>query len=105
MDRKKLRKLQRTAESHRQSQPKPAELVKLAKALGRKKVNRGNEPTYESEEFNDLRPLSIPMHKGKDMAIGTKNSILNQLDDDLMAWEDELTRQERSDNGNQSNDE
>jgi hypothetical protein len=50
---------------------------------------------YESEIFPHLRPLSIPNHKGRDMPPGTKNSILNQLEDDVDAWDEALSRQER----------
>lgn len=50
---------------------------------------------YESKPFPHLRPLSIPNHKGRDMAPGTRNSILNQLEEDADAWEEEIERQER----------
>jgi len=63
--------------------------------LGRKKVNRGKEPMYENDAFPHLRPLSIPNHKGRDLPLGTKNSILTQLEDDQAAWEEALFRQER----------
>jgi hypothetical protein len=90
MRKAKLRKLRRQADSYRDSQPKAAALVSLAIGLGRKKVTRGKEPTYESAEFPKLRPLSIPMHKGRDLPLGTKNSILSQLDDDFLAWDERL---------------
>lgn len=65
-------------------------LESLAKRLGRQRINRGKEPVWESAEFPDLFPLSIPHHGGRDLAIGTQRSILNQLEDDMAAWEDKL---------------
>ena len=44
---------------------------------------------WMSSEF-DLPPLSIPHHGGKDFATATRNSILNQLEDDILAWEERL---------------
>jgi hypothetical protein len=95
MDRRRLTRIRRKAAALRRSQPKARELVALATQLGRKKVDRGKEPMYESDAFPHLRPLSIPNHKGRDMPSGTKNSILTQLEDDLDAWEEALFRQER----------
>lgn len=48
---------------------------------------------WESTEF-DLYPLSIPRHGGRDLAIGTKRSILDQLEDDVQAWEQRLLEEE-----------
>ncbi len=93
-NRKTIRRLRAKANGYRRSQPKAQELISLAKGLGRKEVNRGKEPTYESTAFN-LRPLSIPNHKGRDLAPGTRNSILDALDDDLIEWEQWLDEQER----------
>jgi len=35
-------------------------------------------------------PLSIPHHGGRDLAPGTRNSILNVLEADVLAWEERL---------------
>ncbi len=94
MNRKKLNKLWRQIEGMRKTSPKAFEIQKLAKQMGRKKVKRGKEPTWESREFQDLRPLSIPDHGGKDLSPGVKNSILNQLEDDLICWDERITQQE-----------
>jgi hypothetical protein len=99
MDRKRLQKIRREAESLRDTQAKAAALQRLARRLGREKVNRGKEPMYESEPFPNLRPLSIPMHKGRDMPTGTKNSILNQLEEDIDAWHELITKQGRENGG------
>jgi hypothetical protein len=79
----------------RRSQPKAIELVRIAKALGRIDVNRGKEPTWVNAEFPELRPLSIPMHKGRDLSPGTRDSILTQLEDDMIAWEERIFQEER----------
>src|ERR1700723_3551375 len=89
MNRKKLRGLRTEWERLKNSQPKARELISLARKLGRELVDRGKEPMYESTVFN-LRPLSIPNHKGRDMAPGTRNSILDQLDEDFIEWEQRL---------------
>ncbi len=68
-------------------------LEKLAAQLGRKRVKRGKEPIWESADFN-LFPLAIPHHGGKDLPPGTKNSVLNQLEDDILAWEEELSEED-----------
>ena len=73
-------------------------------------MKRGKEPIWESTEFAELYPLAIPDHGGRALAIGTKNSILDQLEDDILAWEhrlgneDETANEEReNDSGNGSN--
>ena len=104
MDRKRLRKLRREMETLRRSQPKAMTLVSFARRLGRKKVNRGKEPTYESAHFPDAWPLTIPMHRGRDLPPGTRDSILDQLDaGDLLLWDERLAMTERM-NGNGSNE-
>ncbi len=57
---------------------------------------------YGSDAFPHLRPLSIPNRKGRDLPLGMKNSILNQLEEDLDAWDAALSRQERGNGGNGS---
>jgi hypothetical protein len=54
---------------------------------------------WESAEFVDLRVLAIPDHGGRDLSPGTRNSILNQLEDDVLAWEERLGEQKGSQNG------
>jgi hypothetical protein len=89
MNRKKLNKLWREMASLRRSPQKAVDVENFARRLGRKKVQRGKEPTWESE-LGELSVLSIPHHGGRDLAPGTKNSILDQLEDDLLAWEERL---------------
>lgn len=103
MKRRRLENLRREVEACRHGQPKAERLQTLAKALGRKQENRGKEPTFVSKVFLNLRPLSIPKHKGRDLPTGTKNSILTQLDEDLIAWDDRLTEQERANGSGDEN--
>jgi hypothetical protein len=51
---------------------------------------------WESNEFPTLRPLSIPDHGNKDLAPGTQSSILNQLEDDIFAWDERLSVAEKT---------
>jgi hypothetical protein len=95
MNRKKLDKLWRRIEGLRRSSPKALEIQNVAKQLGRKKVKRGKEPVWESMEFHDLRPLSIPDHGGRDLSPGVLRSILNQLEDDLVSWDERITQQDQ----------
>lgn len=87
MDRRKLDKLERQLKSM-QASPygvRADDLVSLAKKLGRAKVNRGKEPTYERAPLMPggvVFPLTIPGHTG-DLAVGTVKSIVNTLQDDI----------------------
>ncbi|MDD5321496.1 MAG: hypothetical protein PHD43_12940 [Methylococcales bacterium] len=67
---------------------KAEEFISLAQKLGRKKDNRGKEPTYVREREPALSPpLSIPAHGASDMKIGTARSIIDMLLDDVSDWE------------------
>lgn len=99
MDRKRLGRIRRTLAALRRGQPKAKEFQSVAGQLGRKSVKRGKEPMHESDPFPHLRPLSIPNHKGRDMAKGTRDSILNQLEEDADAWEERIDRQEQGNGG------
>jgi hypothetical protein len=87
MNRKKLNKARQKLAELRRSSPKAIEIQRLAKQLGRKKINRGKEPTWENEHFPHLRVLTIPDHGGRELPVGTKNSILIQLEDDVNCWD------------------
>lgn len=67
---------------------KSAELEGLAEALGRARHPRGSEPAWVSKRFPWLRPLTIP-HHSKEIKRYTAHSILDQLEEDLSAWEEE----------------
>jgi hypothetical protein len=103
MDRKRLEKLRLELASLRRSQPKAKDLGALAGRLGRRLENRAKHPIYVSDSFPHLRPLPIPNHKGRDLPNGTKNSILNQPEDDLHAWNEYLSQEERENDDGSSN--
>jgi len=104
MKRNRLNKLWRQLDGLRHSSVKALEIQKLAKQLGREKVKRGKEPTWESREFQELRPLSIPDHGGKDLSPGVKYSVLNELENDVISWDERLTQEEkRSKDANDNN--
>jgi hypothetical protein len=93
MDRKALEKLRKEFEAMREVPQRGSDVANLAERLGRKKVNRGKEPTYESEF--DIPVLTIPMHGSKNLKKGTQKSIFIQLEDDFIAWEQKLDYEER----------
>jgi len=91
MDTRKLAKLKGELKSKRRSPQKAKDLESFAKKLGRELMGkRGKEPVWVSREFL-LPPVSIPHHGGRDMAIGTKNAILDQLEEDILEWEQRLS--------------
>ncbi len=86
---KRLAKLKAELASLRRAQAKARDLASLATRLGRKKMRRptGKEPLWESTKFPTLDDVSIPHHGGRDIPVGTKRSILNQLEEDVAAWD------------------
>ncbi len=96
--RRRLEKLRRQLASMRRrlGNVHREELVSLATALGRTKVNRGKEPTYERQGWY---PLTIPGHvKISKFTVG---NILNQLEADLVALEDAEPEPEDDGEGDQ----
>lgn len=93
MDYKKLRKIRSDLARLRSTQAKAVELERLAKRLGLRKGDSGKEPAYASDDFLNLRPISIPHHGGRDLAPGTLRSILDQLGDVADRWEEFLNEQ------------
>jgi hypothetical protein len=100
MHRKKLDKIKREIAAFRRSPQKATALERLARQLGRKKVKRGKEPVWENQELTELYPLAIPHHGTRDLSIGTQRSILDALEDDVLAWEERLTDEEYEENEN-----
>ena len=96
MNPRKLAKISGDLAALRPGAHKAREFESLAQRLGRELVKRGKHPMWESTVFDELDALSIPRHGGKDIPPGTKKSILNQLEDDLLAWEERLLRKENS---------
>lgn len=69
------------------------DVASLAERLGRKKVKRGKEPTWESDL--DIPVLTIPMHGSKNLKRGTQKNIFIQLEDDFIAWEQKFDYDEK----------
>jgi hypothetical protein len=93
MNRKTLDRLRSELEGMTGVPQRGSEVASLAERLGRKRVNRGKEPTWESDF--DIPPLTIPMHGSKTLKKGTQRSILMQLEDDFIAWEQKFDFDER----------
>ena len=91
MNRKALEKLRAELEAMR-GVPQRG-VASLAERLGRKRVKRGGEPTFESDF--DIPVITIPMHGSKTLKKGTQGSILIQLEDDFIAWEQKFDHDER----------
>ena len=90
MDKRKLSRLRKRIQDLRArlGNIKSRELESLARALGRKRDDRGKEPTFISELLPQSRPLSIP-HYAKTLKRGTAGNILDQLEKDLDAFEEQ----------------
>lgn len=67
-----------------------SDLERIAHALGRVRVKRGKEPTYKSTEFPRANVITIPSHAGKTLRLGTAESILDQLEEDVFRFEQRL---------------
>lgn len=90
MNRSKLIKLKRKLGDFRsRGGIKSRELESFAKRLGRFRDDRGKEPTWVNEQFPTLRPLSIP-HHSTDLNKNTARAMLDQLQEDIEKWEEEL---------------
>ena len=89
MNRRRLDRIKRLLQQARRSQQKARDLETLARMLGRRQDKRGREPTWVHDELL-VYPLSIPHHGSRDLAPGTRNSILNVLEADVIAWEERL---------------
>ncbi len=91
MKENKLKKIEQNIRSlrNRSGNLRASELEAIAKRLGRERSKRGKEPTYVSLDFPDLRPVSIPSHS-TGLKRFTAESILDQLDEDVFRWREEL---------------
>ncbi len=81
-----------------------AELQSLAKSLGRRKLTgaqvRGKEPGWVSNEFPQLRPISIPFHgNNSSVAPGTAKNILNDLEEDIFRLKLKYPKDEKNKEG------
>jgi hypothetical protein len=87
MNYKTVKKLKRQLAELRQGvgNMKPRKLERFAIKLGRNKVNRGKEPTWESEILPKSRPITIPHHSI--VKVGTAHNILDQFEGDIFQLE------------------
>lgn len=89
MNRQKLDKIRKQVEELRKKGGiKSSELESLARALGRVRSMRGKHPIWVNKTFPELRPLSIPRHGSKDLNRITANIILDQLELDIVKYEE-----------------
>jgi hypothetical protein len=95
MNKKKLETLRRKVETLRRKRGVSSdEVISIAEALGRKRFQRGKEPTWV---MPPRTPLSIPNRK--DLAPGTKNNILDALERDIDDYEERLIDEIKKNNG------
>ena len=89
---KKLRELRRELDElkRRKRNLTEKDLISFAKRIGRKRSNRGDEPTYVSELLPRSNPISIPGHRGH-VKVGTAGNILDQFEADLDILEESAT--------------
>ena len=94
MNLKKLKKLRKKLESFRRGigNIRSKELEGFAKSLGRKRVNRGGELTYESELLPNSPVLTIPKHTSA-LSKYTAGNILDHLEGDIFALEEILNHE------------
>jgi len=88
MNPRKLRRCEQRLAKLRRSVPSAKQLEGLATSLGRKRVKRGKEPTWESMAFSNLRPVSIPRHSS--LSRFTVGNILSQLEEDIFRYKEML---------------
>ena len=94
MDASKLAKIKRRIEECRKraNNLRHRDLESIANALGRERSKkRTNEPTYISTVFK-TNVITIPDHPGT-LKKGTALSILDQLEEDVYRFEEELERE------------
>ena len=91
MDKQKLSRLRKRIQALRSrlGNIRSRELISLATALGRKRNNRGKEPTFISELLPHSRPITITEHP-RALKKGTAGSILDRLEEDIDLLEEQL---------------
>ena len=90
MNRNRLRKIERELIelSCAPRGRKAGVFISLAQKLGRTRVNRGKEPTYERKIAPVFKfPLTIPSHPG-DLKVGTARNIIDALLNDVDEWKE-----------------
>jgi hypothetical protein len=94
MNLKRLAKLDRELAALRRAPHgrRPGEFERIARKLGRRKVNRGDEPNFGSPVVPNLgHPISIPHHQT--LKTGTALNIITALENDCDLWRQHLDQQ------------
>ena len=74
---------------------KAADIQGLAARLGREKGELRQGADLGERRVSELRPLSIPDHGGgRDLSPRVRKSVLNELENDIDAWDQKLTEEE-----------
>lgn len=70
---------------HKLTPLKPAEVIRILKVLGFKKIRQKGSHIYFRHP--DGRSTVVPFHKGEDLSKGLINAILNDIE---LSWEEFL---------------
>jgi len=95
MTRTKLEKIKLWIARCRRKPNNHRELEAILLKLERKRVKRGKEPTYESVAFPDANMITVPDHPGRDIRPGTAANILNQCEEDVFRFQEQLDEEAR----------
>ena len=90
MNRAKLDKLRLELTKLRRSPQKASALEGMAKKLGRKISKRGKEPVWVNQDLAGVYPLAIPHHGGRDLSPGVQRNVLDILEGDIAALEEQI---------------
>ena len=93
---KKLRNIKEKIAAYRKkaSNLRHRDLERIALALGRKRVKRGKEPTYESTLL-ETTVVTIPDHGTKTVSPGVAKNVLDVFEEDVFWLEEQLEEQKQ----------
>jgi len=94
---KRLAKLKRELTALARASVTARDMEQIASALGRQKVKRGKEPTWEQTELENRPPLAIPHHGSANLSPGVKSATIAVLSRDVECWEEKLSFDEEHD--------
>ncbi len=93
IDATRLHRLQAEIRALRQMPSNSARLEMLACRLGRKVHDAGARPIWTSSRFSHLPPLAIASSGERNLPGGARHRILDQLEEDVLAWSEMLERE------------
>src|SRR5688572_17410793 len=88
----KLEKIKQLIARCRRKTNTHRDLEAIVIALKRRRVKRGKEPTYESTVFLNVNVITIPDHAGKTLKKGLAANILNQCEEDVFRFEEQIEK-------------